>query len=234
MHPGRVPPAEERLAGVLLAADEILCGSEGFLVDGLHSLLGQRSGVLDRLASFAVRLGTDHAPRSEFLQEGRILGIVEIFGLFRRVEVIETAEVFVEAVHCRQMFVAITEMILTELAGGVALFLQQGGDSRIAGLPTFLCPGQADLRHAGADRDGPTDKSGTPGSAALLAVIVGKGYALARDPVDVRRLVTHHSAVVVADIPGADIITPDHQNVRRTTGSPGRLLLGLSRLNCSA
>ena len=58
VHPCRVPPAEERLAGILLAGDEVLCGSKGLLVDGLHSLLGQRAGVLDGLAALAVRLGT--------------------------------------------------------------------------------------------------------------------------------------------------------------------------------
>jgi hypothetical protein len=40
-----------------------------------------------------------------------------------------------------------------------------------------------------------------------------KADAFAGDAVDVRRLVAHHAAVVVADVPGADVVTPDDEDV---------------------
>ena len=49
VHVGGVDPAEERLAGFVLALDEVLGGSDELVVAGLHALLGQRAGVLDLL-----------------------------------------------------------------------------------------------------------------------------------------------------------------------------------------
>src|SRR5687768_13976221 len=92
-----------------------------------------------------------------------------------RVQVIEIAPEFVEAVHRRQMLVAITEVVLAELAGGVALRLEQSRDRRIARLPAFLRAGQADLGHAGTHRHGAADERGAAGGATLLAVVVGEG-----------------------------------------------------------
>ena len=51
--------------------------------------------------------------------------IVVHLRLFFGVEVIEIAEELVEAVHGRQELVQVAEMVLAELAGGVALVLEQ-------------------------------------------------------------------------------------------------------------
>ena len=48
--------------------------------------------------------------------------------VFPRIEVIEVAEKFVEAVHRRQELVLVAKMVLAELAGGVAHSLERGGD----------------------------------------------------------------------------------------------------------
>ena len=45
-------------------------------------------------------------------------------GVFHRVEVIEVAEEFIEPMHGGQKLVQIAEMVLAELAGGVAHRLQ--------------------------------------------------------------------------------------------------------------
>ena len=50
----------------------------------------------------------------------KLLRIVGMRRVFHRVEVIEVAEEFVEAVHGRQELVLVAEMVLAELAGGVA------------------------------------------------------------------------------------------------------------------
>ena len=63
VHARAVPPAEERLAGLGLAGDEVLGGGQGFVVDGLHPLLGQRAEILDGLAALAIGLGL-HARRA--------------------------------------------------------------------------------------------------------------------------------------------------------------------------
>ena len=89
---------------------------------------------------------------SELLLECRILGIVGQFRFFFGVQVIEVAEELVEAVHGRQVFIPIAEMVLAELAGGVAERLQQFGDGRVFLLQADGGAGHADLGQAGADR----------------------------------------------------------------------------------
>ena len=49
MHARRVEPAEERLAGGLLSLHEVDGRGRGLVVDRLHPLLGQRTGILDGL-----------------------------------------------------------------------------------------------------------------------------------------------------------------------------------------
>ena len=62
----------------------------------------------------------------------RNLGVLRIVGVLRLllgIEVVEVAEELVEAVHRRQELVAVAEVVLAELAGGVALRLEQLGDA---------------------------------------------------------------------------------------------------------
>ena len=68
------------------------------------------------------------------------------------VEVIEVAEELVEAVHRRQELVAVAEMVLAELAGGVAERLERLGDGDVLGLQAERRARQADLGQAGAQR----------------------------------------------------------------------------------
>ena len=56
-----------------------------------------------------------------FLRNSGILRIVEVLRLLLGVEVVEVAEELVEAVHRRQVLVAVALVVLAELAGGVAL-----------------------------------------------------------------------------------------------------------------
>ena len=169
VHRRRVVPEEERLVrlGLLLHPREGAIGD--LLVDGLHALLGQRAGVLDRLPALAVGQAVEHAARAELLLERRVLGIVGQLGLFLGVQVIEIAEEFVEAVHGRQEFVAVAQVVLAELAGGVAERLEQFGDGRVFLLQADRGAGHADLGQAGADRVLAGDEAGAAGGAALLA-----------------------------------------------------------------
>jgi hypothetical protein len=42
----------------------------------------------------------------------------------------------------------------------------------------------------------------------LLTVIVSEGHTFIADAIDVRRAVPHLAAIVVADVPPADVISP--------------------------
>jgi len=60
--------------------------------------------------------------------------------------VVKIAKEFVEAVHGRQKFVAVTEMIFAELAGRIALRLEQVGDGGIGSRQPFLRRRQPDFQ----------------------------------------------------------------------------------------
>src|SRR5262245_60474607 len=111
------------------------------------------------------------------------------------------------------MLITIALMVLAELAGGVAQTLHHSRDRHVGLLPAFLRTGQSDFRHAGADRHVATDERRAPSGAALLAIVVGERKAFPRQPIDIRRLIAHHAAVVVADVPGADVVAPDDEDV---------------------
>ena len=90
------------------------------VVDGLHALLGERTGVLDLLPALAVGPAMQDAARPEQLLEPRVLRIVGVFGLLFGVQVVEVAEELVEAVQGRQELVLVAQMVLAELSRLVA------------------------------------------------------------------------------------------------------------------
>ena len=154
-----------------------------------------------------------HTASPVLLAHLRILEVVRILGLLLGIQVIERTEELVEAVGGRQRLVGIAEVVLAELRGHVALGLEQLGDRHIARLQAFLRARQPDLEHAGAEAGLAGDETGASGGTALLAVPVGEQRAFLGDAVDVGRLVTHHAVVVGADVPLADVITPEDQDV---------------------
>ena len=145
----------------------------------------------------------------------QVLRIVRMAGVFHRVEVIEIAEELVEAVHRRQELVLVAKMVLAELAGGVAHCALSavaivGACRRQAGRRAGL----TDRGHAGADRQLAGDEVGAARRAARLGVVVGEQHALGGDLVEVRRAARHHAAVVGADVPDADVVAHDDDDVR--------------------
>ena len=106
----------------MLAIDKAERRFEELLVDGLHTLLGQRPGVLDATVGPAV----DH-PRDRIDHRSReVVGrwVVWQLRLLFGVQVVEVAEELVEPVVGRQELVLVAEVVLAELAGGVAERLQ--------------------------------------------------------------------------------------------------------------
>ena len=141
--------------------------------------------------------------------------------VFHRVEVIQVAEEFIEAVHGRQELVFIAEVVLAELAGGVAHSFERGRDGHGLRRQAGGGAGLADRRHAGADRQFAGDEVGAACRATRLGIVVGKQHAFGGDLVEVGRPPRHHAAVIGADIPDADVIAHDDDDVRPLAGRRG-------------
>ena len=169
-----------------------------FLVSGpvsLHDLLADLAEA--RIHRRVVRgrgLAVQHAARAELGAERRVLRVVRQFRLFLGVEVVEVAVELVEAVHGGQELVAVAQVVLAELAGGIALRLQQLGDRRVFLLQPYRGARQADLGQAGAQAGLAGDERRPAGGAALLGVVVGEHHAFLGDAVDVGRLIAHQAA----------------------------------------
>ena len=129
----------------------------------------------------------DHVARADLVLElGRVVGMG---GIFHRIQVIEVAEELIEAVDGRQELVEVAQVVLAELARGIAHRFEDRRDGRrLRGMPigrTRL----ADGRHSRADRQLPGDEVGTSGRAARLGVIVGEQHPLGGQLVEVRGVV---------------------------------------------
>ena len=145
--------------------------------------------------------------------------------VFHRVEVIEVAEELVEAVHRRQKLVLVAKVVLAELAGGVAHSFERGGNRHRLRRYADGCAGLADRGHAGADRQLAGDEVGAARRAARLGVVIGEQHAFGGELVEVRRPPGHHAAVVGADIPHADVVAHDDDDVRPLPGRRWRCRL---------
>jgi hypothetical protein len=183
-----------------------------------HLLADPPEGLVDRRIVLVGRLALQDAARAEFLAEVRILRIVGILRLLLGVEVIEVAEELIEAVHSRQMLVAVAKMVLAELASGVAEVLHEIGDGRIVRAEAELGAGQADLGEASADRRLSCDERRAAGCAALLTVKIGEHRAFSGDAVNVGRAIAHDAEIVAADVEPADVVRHDEQDVRLALG----------------
>ena len=132
---------------------ERACGD--LIVNRLHALNGQRTGVLN----VAIGGGFDYAARSEFLLELSVLGIIRMLGFLLGVEVVEVAKEFVKAVIGRQHLVQIAQVILAVLCGHVALVLQQSGDRWVLYGNALLGPRQTDFEQPGPQWTLPGDET---------------------------------------------------------------------------
>ena len=116
------------------------------------------------------------------------------------------------------MFVAVTDMVLAELAGRITEVLQKLRNRWVLSAETLHRAGEADLSQAGADRLLAGDEGGAASGATLLAVEVGEHRALSGDPIDVRGAIPHDAVVVAADVEPADVVAHDEQDVRMIDG----------------
>jgi hypothetical protein len=164
-------------------------------------------------------VGMDQVARAIFVDP--VLRVVVPVGIGHGVEVIQVAEIFIEPVHRRQIFVQIAEMVLAELPGHIAERFQHGRERhrlrRNADVGARLAHG----RQAGAQRDFAGDEIGPARGATRLGIVIGEPYAFGGDPVEVRRLARHDALVIGADIKPPDVVGHDEKNIRRPAGRLG-------------
>jgi len=205
---------------------EIAGVRQEIILDRFHPLWCQRAGILDGLlADFSeprvdvwvidVRgLALQHAARLEVILEYRkVLRIVDLLGLLFRIQMIKIAVEFIEAVHCRQVFVAVAEVIFADLGCHVALRLEEFCQSRVFGLKALRGTGQSDRGQARAHWKLTGDEGGSTRRAVCLGVAVRQKNAVTRDTIDIRRRRAHHAAVVRTYVEPADIIGEDEQDI---------------------
>ena len=221
------------LSASLRALHEVEAGGHEGLIHRLHPLSAELAGVFDLLFSDLAEAGIDrrvihvggvamqHAAGAVFLEELRILRIVHLLEFLLGVEVIEIAEELVESVHGGQVLVAVAEVVLAELSGGVAEGLEHFRQRRRFRLQAERCAGPADRGHAAADGILSGDECGASGGAGRLGVMVGEHDALAGDTVDVRRPVAHGAVAIGADILPTDIIWKNDEDVGLSLPAPG-------------
>ena len=214
MHGRGIVPKKERLLFLRLLFHPGQSPLGNLLVDCFHALLGEGAGVDDCLSAFAIREAMKDPARAELFLEFRILGVIREFRFFFGVQVIKIAEEFIEPVHGRKELVPIAEMVLAELSGRIPERLQQFGYGRVFLLQADSGARHADLGQASADRVLAGDEAGTACRTALLGVVVRERYPFGGDPVDVGGAVAHHAAAEVADVPDANVVSPQDQDVR--------------------
>ena len=112
------------------------------------------------------------------------------------------------------MLITIAQMVLAELAGGVAHRLQQHGNGGVFRAHAFRRTGQAHLGKARTQGALAGDEGGTAGGAGIFTIGIGEDRAFFGDTVNIGRAIAHHAHVVGRDIGPADIIAENHQNIR--------------------
>src|SRR6266568_7511276 len=133
--------------------------------------------------------------------------------VFHGVQVIEVAEELVEAVDGGQKLIEITEVVLAELASGVALrFERSSNRASLSWQPGFSAR-LPDRGHAGATGQFAGNEVRPARGATRLGVVVSEQHPLLGELVEVRRLAGHQATMVGADVPHADVIAHDDDDV---------------------
>src|SRR6266496_1876583 len=187
VHASGIPPEEERLVSLLRVGHETQRLRGEFVVHRSHPFDVERAGQLDLLRTVRVRPSMKHAARGILLPHLRVFEIVWVLRLLFSVKVVKRTIELAEAVRGGQMFVAVAEVVLSELPCDVALRLEHFGDGDIARKQTFLRARQSNLEQSGTEARLTGDEARAAGSAALLAVPVGEKRAFPSDAINVRR-----------------------------------------------
>src|SRR5579862_1294761 len=126
---------------------------------------------------------------------------------------VQVAEVFVKAMYAWQIFVQVSEMVLAELGGFVALSLEDGSECYSSLGESYISASLTNGCQTGADGQFARDEVGAPCCAARLGIVVGEHHTLRGKLVEVRRLAGHDSTMIGADIKPTDVISHYDENV---------------------
>ncbi len=143
---------------------------------------------------------------------GSLVNVREAHAL-HRIEVIQVAPVFLEAMRGRQRVGVVAEMVLAELAGVVAEIKQELGERRGTGPQIGRAAGQLRRNHAGAQRMHAGEEGVAAGGAALLGIVMREYRAFIADAIDVGRLADHQAAMIDARLVEADVVTHDEEDI---------------------
>src|SRR5262249_31998487 len=132
----------------------------------------------------------DHSTRRIGLEKLRIvLRPSGLFGFLLRIEMIEVAKEFVEAMIGRKVLVFVAKVVLPELSRRIAERLQRLRDGDIARLQSYGSPRRPDLAQSSAQACLPGDECRSSGRTTVLGVVVGEAETLISDTINVRRTV---------------------------------------------
>src|SRR6516165_2995872 len=212
-------------------------------VYGLRPLQRQRTLVLARLVGYlAIRRGArDHrtrghhaecrlrihgargvgettdrrilARRNDGLLGRALVDVGEAYPL-HRVEVVQVAPEFLEAVRSRQGVRVVPKVVLAEFAGVVTQVAQEHRERRRAGQQVGRAAGQLGRDHAGTQRMHAGAEGSPPGGTTLFGVVVHEDRAFLPDAVDVGGFADHQAAVIDARLHPADVVAHDEKDVR--------------------
>ena len=107
----------------------------------------------------------------------------------------------------------IAQVVLAELARGIAEIMQEFGERRRAGPQIGRAARQLRRDHARAQRIHAREERIAPRRAALHGDIVREHRAFTADAVDVGRLAHHQAAMVDARLHPADVVAHDEENI---------------------
>src|ERR1700756_4465559 len=112
-----------------------------------------------------------------------------------------------------QKFVAIAEVVLAELAGGVTQRLESLRNRDVSWLQACGAAWHPHFRQSRPPGCLTSNKRRAAGCATVLRIVVSEDQAFFCDPVDVRRLEAHHAHAVRTDIRQADVVAKDDEDV---------------------
>ncbi len=126
---------------------------------------------------------------------------------------IQIAEEFVEAVDRRQILVQVAEVVLAELAGGVALCFERGGERAGFFRDADIGTGLADGGEARTEWNFAGDEVRATCRATGFGVIVGEHHSFGGQLVEVWRFAGHDALVIGADVKPTHVVAHDDDNV---------------------
>ena len=214
--------------------------------DDLHHSTGRggvRQGVVvGSTAAGSFRQARDRrvlARRRDGLFGRGLVDVGEAHAL-HRVEVIEVAPEFLEAMRGRQGVGVIAEMVLAELAGGVAEIMQELGERRCSRSQIGDAAGKLRRDHAGAQGMHAGEEGVPSRRAALLGIVGHELRTLVAEAIDVGRFADHQATMINARLHPADVVAHDEQDVglflglclRKVVGAASEHAAPRSNANC--